>query len=61
MSIIRPSDLMKRKKELIDQIIKDLSPGLRDQARRFLEKQGLEILSDRKKVLELLKKKGLII
>ncbi len=61
MSIIKPDDLYKkRRKELLDNILKDLSPGLRDQARRLLEELDIETLSKREKVLEYLRKKGII-
>lgn len=60
MSIIKPEDLYKRRKELINELTKDLSPGIRDSVRRVLEELPIDILSDRKKVFEILKKRGLI-
>lgn len=60
MSIIKPSDLMRRKKELIEQIIKDLSPGVRDTARRYLETLSIDDLRNKDKARSFLRKKGLI-
>ncbi len=60
MAIMKPSDLMRRKKELIEQIIKDLSPGVRDTARRYLETLSIDDLRDMEKAKNFLRKKGLI-
>lgn len=60
MAIIKPSDLMRRKKELIEQIIKDLSPGVRDIARRYLETLSIDDLRNKDKARSFLRKKGLI-
>jgi len=57
---MKPSDLMRRKKELIEQIIKDLSPGVRDTARRYLETLSIDDLRDMEKAKNFLRKKGLI-
>ncbi|MCD6488238.1 MAG: hypothetical protein J7K21_03330 [Desulfurococcales archaeon] len=59
MSVTRPSDFLKRKREVIEEITRDLSPGVRDEARRILENLSMEELMDRRRVLEKLRKKGL--
>ena len=60
MSITRPGDFLGRKKrEIIEEITRDLSPGVRDEARRILENLSMEELMDRRRVLEKLRKKGL--
>ncbi len=60
MSILKPDDLMKKKKELINEVLKDLSPDVREAARRILEELPYERLLNRRDVLVLLKKKGLV-
>ncbi|WFO75257.1 hypothetical protein J4526_09375 [Desulfurococcaceae archaeon MEX13E-LK6-19] len=60
MSILKPDDLMKKKKELINEVLKDLSPDVREAARRILEELPYERLLDRRDVLVFLKKKGLV-
>ncbi len=61
MAVIKPDDLLRRKKELVEKILRDLSPGVRDEARRILLEQDMTVLMDKHKVLELLKRRGLII
>ncbi len=60
MSVIRPSDLMKRKREVIDELVRDLSPGVRDSARKYLETLPMEELRDRDRIKDLLRRKGFI-
>ena len=60
MSILKPDDLMKKKKELINEVLKDLSPDVREAARRILEELPYERLLNRRDVLVFLKKKGLV-
>ncbi len=61
MAVIKPDDVLRRKKELVEKILRDLSPGVRDEARRILLEQDMSVLTDKRKVLELLKRRGLII
>ncbi len=61
MAVIKPDNLLRRKKELVEKILRDLSPGVRDEARRILLEQDMTVLMDKHKVLELLKRRGLII
>ena len=60
MSVIRPSDLMKRKREVIDELVRDLSPGVRDSARKYLETLPMEELRDKDRIKDLLRRKGFI-
>ncbi|RLG82891.1 MAG: hypothetical protein DRO40_06440 [Thermoprotei archaeon] len=60
MAIIKPSDLMRRKRELIERIVKDLSPGIKDTARRYLETLSIDDLRDKERAKNFLRKKGLI-
>ncbi|ABN70546.1 hypothetical protein Smar_1456 [Staphylothermus marinus F1] len=59
MSLFKPGKTIDRRK-IIEQILKDLDPGIRDEARRFLNTLRDEDLVDRVKVSSLLKKKGLL-
>ncbi len=58
MAVVRRGGV-RRKRELIEEILKDLSPGLRDEARRILLEQDLDVLLDREKALGLLRRRGL--
>ncbi|MEM1628263.1 MAG: hypothetical protein QXP02_00535 [Desulfurococcaceae archaeon] len=53
MAIYRPS---RDKKQVIENILKDLDPALRDLARSVLENMKLEELLDKRQVLEKLKR-----
>ncbi len=45
MSIVKPGDhKRKSRKEIIEEVLKDLSPGVRDEARRLLEELPVERL-----------------
>ncbi|ADI32099.1 hypothetical protein Shell_0993 [Staphylothermus hellenicus DSM 12710] len=59
MSLFKPGKNIDRRK-IIEQILRDLDPGIRDEARRFLSTLRDEDLVDRVKVNSLLKKKGLL-
>ncbi len=59
MSLYKPNKHMD-KRRIIENILKDLDPGIRDSARRFLEELDQNILTDKQRVLKLLKNKGLI-
>lgn len=60
MSILKPDDLLKKKKDVIDKLLRDLSPDVRDLAKNILNEMSYEELLDRKKVFEILKKRGVI-
>ncbi|MEM4528622.1 MAG: hypothetical protein QXS23_05475 [Desulfurococcaceae archaeon] len=53
MAIYRPS---RDKKQVIENILKDLDPALRDLARSVLENMKLEELLDKRQVLDKLKR-----
>lgn len=59
MSIFKPTKYP-RKKDLIEQALKDLNPSLREQARSLLEELDENTLSNREKVRDFLRKKGLL-
>ncbi len=59
MSIFKPKKHAK-KKDLVEQALRDLDPSLREQARIFLEQLDEETLANRKKLKELLKRRKLI-
>lgn len=59
MSVVRGGRGLK-KKELIEHVLRDLSPGLREEARRFLEEQDVSVLMDRVRLKKLLKERGLL-
>ncbi|WP_245521820.1 hypothetical protein [Staphylothermus hellenicus] len=59
LSLFKPGKNIDRRK-IIEQILRDLDPGIRDEARRFLSTLRDEDLVDRVKVNSLLKKKGLL-
>lgn len=59
MSIFKP-DKRISKKELIENALKDLDPSIREQARIILEKLDTDTLSNRDKIKNILKKRGLI-
>ncbi len=59
LSLYKPDKYM-NKRRTIENILKDLDPGIRDSARRFLEELDQNILMDKQRVLKLLKKRGLI-
>ncbi len=58
MSIFKPSKRF-RKKELIEQALKDLDPALREQARIILEELDETTLANKDKVRDILRKKGI--
>lgn len=60
MSVIKPEDLFRRKRSVIEEITRDLAPGVREAARRILEELRPEDLMDRRKVIEVLRKRGVI-
>ena len=60
MSVLKPDDLMKKKKDVIDRLLRDLSPDVRDLSRDILNEMSYEELLDRKKVFEILRKRGVI-
>jgi len=59
LSLYKP-DKHLDKRRIIENILKDLDPGIRDSARRFLEELDHNVLKDKQRVLRLLKNKGLI-
>ncbi len=59
MSVIRGGRGLK-KKELIERVLRDLSPGLREEARRLLEEQDLSVLMDRRRLKKLIEEHGLL-
>lgn len=59
MSVLKPDDLFKKKKqEVIEEILKDLSPDVREAARRILEELPYEKLLDRRSITSYLRKRG---
>ncbi|RLG81453.1 MAG: hypothetical protein DRO13_01170 [Thermoprotei archaeon] len=59
MSVYRPSRYPK-KRELIEEALKDLNPSIREQARRVLEELDESTLSNRDRVRDFLKKRGIL-
>jgi len=59
MSVYRPSRYPK-KRELIEEALKDLNPSIREQARRVLEELDESTLSNRDRVRDYLKKRGIL-
>ena len=59
MSIFKPSKSF-RKKEMIEQALKDLDPSLREQARVLLEELDEKTLADKDRVREYLRRRGLL-
>ncbi len=57
MSLYKPNKHLDKRK-IIENILKDLDPGIRDSARRFLEELDQNVLRDKQRVLRLLKNKG---
>lgn len=58
MSIIKPGK--SRKKEMIEQILRDLDPSIREEARRVLEEVDPREPLDREKIIEILRKKRIL-
>ncbi|OYT40379.1 MAG: hypothetical protein B6U89_02405, partial [Desulfurococcales archaeon ex4484_58] len=48
------------RRDLIEDALKDLDPGVREQAREILESLSEDILKDKSKIKEILKKRGLL-
>ncbi len=61
MSVIKPEDLVRRRREVLEALLRDLSPGLREEARRILEELPLDVLLDKRRALEELRRRGLVI
>ncbi len=59
VSIFKPSKHF-RKKELIEEALKDLDPSIREQARRILEELDESTLQDKKRIKEYLKRYRII-
>lgn len=59
MSIFKPKKPFHRR-DLIEDALKDLDPGVREQAREILESLSEDILKDKSKIKEILKKRGLL-
>lgn len=59
MSLYKPGKDLDRKK-IIDQILRDLNPDVREEARRILITLSTSELIDRTRVNRILKKKGLL-
>jgi hypothetical protein len=58
LSVIRPRDY--RRRRLIEDALRDLSPDVRDEARRLLESLDYSVLSDREAVRRLLRRRGFL-
>ncbi|MET1160285.1 MAG: hypothetical protein ABWW65_04935 [Thermoprotei archaeon] len=60
MSIFKPTRFP-RKRDLIEEALKDLDPAIREKARELLELLDENTLKNRDKVREFLRKRGLIV
>lgn len=59
MSIFKPRKSPSSRKDVIEDVVKDLPPGLRDEARRILEENAWA-LESREKAMDCLRKRGLL-
>ncbi|MCS7128340.1 MAG: hypothetical protein N3E36_04075 [Sulfolobales archaeon] len=59
MSLFKPRKSPSARKEVIEDVVKDLPPGLRDEAKRILE-ESMWALESREKAIDYLRKRGLL-
>ncbi len=58
MSIIKPG--RNRRKKMIEQILRDLDPSIREEARRVIEEVNPREPLNREKIIEILRKKRIL-